>query len=167
MVLFTGGTTLTPTFTPATGITGNVTLTLTANGNPPCSPATSSMTLNIQARPTANAGPDGTICQGHAYTVSGASESNASSYLWTSTGLGTLTNATNNLTPTYTPAPGEIGFVTLTLTVTGNAPCGTVSDQMVIDFTQSATITTQPSGTTICSGSTYTMTVIAGADPAH
>ena len=54
-----------------------VMLTLTANGNSPCLAATSHMTLTIKAKPTANAGPDGAMCQGKPYTVSGATASNA------------------------------------------------------------------------------------------
>ncbi len=77
--------------------------------------------------PTAFAGPDDFGTVGIPYLITGATASNYASLLWTKSGTGTLTNATT-LNPSYTP--NTTGFVTLTLTVTGNAPCGVATDAM-------------------------------------
>jgi len=165
--LFDDSHTLHPTYSPSlSDITaGTVTLTLTAHGLGNCANAISSMVLTILPRPVVEAGPDGTMCEGHPFTVAAgtASVTNAVSFVWTAPGPGLLTNALNNLTPTYTPAPGQIGFVTLTLTATGNDPCGTVSDQATVEFKASAIITSQPVGAIVCSGSNHLMTVVATA----
>jgi len=51
---FTGGSTLTPTYTPSAAdiLAGSVTLTLTATGNAPCNDAISTMVLTINPSPT-------------------------------------------------------------------------------------------------------------------
>ena len=51
---FTGGSTLTPTYTPSAAdiLAGSVTLTLTATGNTPCGDETSTMILTIDPLPT-------------------------------------------------------------------------------------------------------------------
>ncbi|MEI7725305.1 MAG: T9SS type A sorting domain-containing protein, partial [Bacteroidota bacterium] len=154
---------LNPVYTPSAAdiTTGFVTLTLTSGGLGSCLPVSDPMLLTITTQAVVEAGPGGTICQDKPFTVSGASVDHAVSYVWTAPGPGILTNAVNNLTPTYTPAAGQIGFVTLTLTATGTGTCGTVADQTTIEFKPSAIITTQPEGATLCSGSTHTMTVAA------
>jgi gliding motility-associated-like protein len=117
---------------------GQVILTLTTNAGAPCSAVSDNMTLVIPKAAVANAGPDQSICQDNPYTISGASTQNQSSILWTHNGLGTLTGA-NTITPTYNPAAGETGQVTLTLTVTPFAPCQVVTDQMILTISKSST----------------------------
>jgi gliding motility-associated-like protein len=138
-----GVTTLTPTYIPAPYETGPVTLTLTVTGNQPCGTVSDQMTLDITPAPEAYAGPDVSICEGSAYTISGATASNYNGILWISNGLGTLTNA-STLTPTYTPATNEVGTVTLTLTVYGYIPCGTATDFMLLQITPKATADAGP-----------------------
>jgi len=115
--------------TPADILNGNVLLVLTVQGLAPCGSSSDTMNLILNAAPMANAGPDASTCSSSSYTVSGASITGASVIQWTHNGTGNLIGA-NSLTPTYVPAPGESGVVVLTMTVTGNAPCGQVSDQM-------------------------------------
>ncbi len=117
-----GATTLTPTYTAAGGDIGNtVTLTMTVSNNP-CTAATATYTVNVNALPTASAGGSQTICQNGTATVSGASSSNGT-ILWTENGVGSITAGATTLTPTYTPAAGDVGnTVTLTMTVS-NSPC--------------------------------------------
>jgi gliding motility-associated-like protein len=155
---FVDATVLHPIYTPSSAdiTAGSVVLTLQANGNAPCTSVLSSMTLTIVRAPVANAGPDGTTCQNQAFTVSGATAQYFSSLLWTDNGSGTLSGA-GTLTPTYYPAPYETGPVTLTLTVTGNAPCGSVSSQMTLTIVPSPIADAGPDAT-ICEGSTYTVT---------
>ncbi|MCX6246582.1 MAG: hypothetical protein NTW10_02510, partial [Bacteroidetes bacterium] len=97
---FNNQTIINPIYTPSAAdiSAGTVTLTLTANANAPCTNANNSMTLTITKAPVANAGPNGSTCQGTAYTVGGASASNYLTILWTAPGPGVLTNA-STLTP--------------------------------------------------------------------
>ena len=133
---FSGGTTLTPTYTPSTAdiAAGNVTLTLTALGNSPCSDATSTMVLTIIPAPTVDAGPDDAICGGIPYVfVSGPTTTNSTVVLWSTSGDGTFTGSTT-LIPIYTPGTVDIanGTVNLTITATGTAPCTTVANTMTL-----------------------------------
>ncbi|NVO20837.1 MAG: gliding motility-associated C-terminal domain-containing protein, partial [Bacteroidetes bacterium] len=154
---FNNATTLNPIYTPsAADITaGTVTLTVTANSSAPCVSASDAMTLNISRQATANAGTDATICEGSAFTVSTATANYAATTTWTHNGLGTLTGA-NTLTPTYTPAAGETGVITLTLTATSASPCVDATDQMTITITPAATVSAGPDAT-ICETGTYNL----------
>ena len=117
---------LAATYTPGAGdiAAGSVTLTLTATSIPPCNTNVSdAMTLDIQALPEANAGPDDTVEEGNSYTLSGTA-SGHQSVLWTTAGDGTFDDATL-LNATYTPGTADIdnGSVVLTLTASAVAPC--------------------------------------------
>jgi gliding motility-associated-like protein len=157
-----GANTLYPTYYPAAFETGPVTLTLTVTGNLPCGTATDQMTLNIVPAPTADAGPDATICEGSAYTVTGATASNDIGILWVSSGLGTLNNATT-LFPTYIPATNEVGPVNMSMTVYGNAPCLAVGDNMVIMITPQATAYAGPDISS-CGASSIPLTAATAAN---
>ena len=89
----------------------------------------------VTSAPTVDAGSNEVICQQEIFNFSsqstGASVSEASSFIWTTTGLGFLSNA-NNLTPSYTPSPGESGDIVFTLTANGNGSCSLVQDQMTL-----------------------------------
>jgi hypothetical protein len=116
---------------------GSVILKLIVNGAPPCSAVADSMTLSLYTAPIVNAGPDEVTCSNMPYTISNATVSGSTSIQWTHTGSGIL-NASNTLTPTYIPAVGESGNITLTLTASGTAPCGSVSNQMILSVNPSA-----------------------------
>lgn len=104
-------------------------LTPTANSNV--------VTMTVTAAPQVNAGSAMTTCGLTAYTfANGASNSNTTGIVWTENGAGSITSGSTTLTPTYTPAAGDLGnVVTFTLTGTGNAPCGTVIDQVTLAVT--------------------------------
>jgi len=141
---FTGGTTLTPTYNPGANdiSSGQVTLTLTANGVAPCTNINDNMKLTISKLPIVDAGLPGSVCAGLSYAVSGASASNFNTVLWTTSGGGSFVNATT-LTPTYTPDATDIsnGSVLLTLTAYGNSPCGDVSKNVNLTINQGITTT--------------------------
>ena len=153
-----GANTLTPTYTSDISDAGNtVTLTMTVTSNNACAPqtATASYSILVLPTPTANAGSDVTLCAGTAYTVVGASATNNSSVLWIATGgTGVLTNA-NTISPTYTPAVGDVN-VTLELTSNGNTPCGNTNDQMTISYVSSPTANAGPD-LTICANELATL----------
>ena len=151
-----------PIYTPsAADITaGSIVLTLTAYGNAPCSDATDNMTLTINLPPSANAGPDASICEGSTHTLNGTA-SNYSSLLWTSSGTGSF-NDPNIEDPIYTPSAADIsaGSVVLTLTAYGNAPCGNATDNMTLTIVPAAIADAGPDAT-ICAGSSHTLSATA------
>jgi uncharacterized RmlC-like cupin family protein len=155
---FSNPTDLHPIYTPSAAdiFAGSVVLTVQANANTPCSSVTSSMTLSITKAPLANAGPSATICQGTAFTVSGATASNYASILWTAPGPGVLTNATT-LIPTYTPTTGQTGNVVLTLTANPNPGCSSPAiSTMILTINASATASAGGNAS-ICEGSIYAL----------
>jgi hypothetical protein len=161
----TNASTLTPTYTPGAGETGVVTLTLTAGASSACSAAISTMVITIKGAATANAGADATICEtAGSHTLAGAA-TNYSSFLWTTNGTGTFSNATTTLSPVYTPSAADIaaGSVNLTLNVTGNAPCGSTSDAMVLTIRRQASVNAG-SDATVCEGSVFTVSTATSAN---
>ena len=124
-----GGTTLTPTYTAATGDAGQtVTLTMTVTSNhASCSSATATATytVNVNPLPTATAGGNQTICSTGTATVSGASAGNGTIVWTTSNGGGTFTNGTT-ATPTYAAVSADAGkAIVLTMTVSSTIACST------------------------------------------
>jgi len=135
---FTGGNTLTPTYTPgAADITaGNVSLIISATSVAPCSViAADTMVLSIIPAPVSNAGADISICENTSLNIIDASVSNVVSMVWSTSGTGTFSNA-GIVNPIYTPSVADIasGSVMLTLTVTGNALCAPAIDQKLVTF---------------------------------
>ncbi|MEI8048077.1 MAG: SBBP repeat-containing protein, partial [Bacteroidota bacterium] len=122
-------TSISPTYVPALGETGLVTLTLVASGTSPCPDVTDAMQLEIQEYPTAFAGNNASICQNVTYTIPGAAATNYSAYNWSENGAGFLTE-TNTLSPTYHPGTNEAGMVTITLTATGLSNCVPATNSM-------------------------------------
>jgi len=150
--------TLTPTYVPQIGETGNITLTLTVYANAPCANATDQMLLSILPQPAATAGENATICGGETFVPVTAWASNYNSILWTTSGTGTFDNPAI-LHPTYTPSQADInnGSVILTLTAYGNEPCGDISDPMTLTIIPSPTANAGSDAAT-CEGTPYTVT---------
>jgi gliding motility-associated-like protein len=119
---------------------GTVTLTLTSVGNGNCIPVTSTITITIPPAPTANAGPNQTLCANNALATLNGSVTNANGGIWTG-GAGTFNPSATALSATYTPTAGELsaGSVSLTLTTTGIGNCIAVSDVMNITYTLAPT----------------------------
>ena len=111
---------------------GGAKLILAAGGNPPCVAGSDTLTLTFSAAPAAMAGPDGNICTGKTYTVSGAAAFNSTGVYWNLEGNGNLENG-STLSPVVTPYPGETNL-TLTLFAHGLSACSDsiASDQMNI-----------------------------------
>ena len=154
--ILTGETTFTPTYTPAAGELGQVILTLNATGASECPVATDQMILTILPKAMVNAGTDATICENTSYMVSSATAAHYSSLLWTAPGPGVLSGETS-LTPTYAPAPGQTGDITLTLTAGGISPCLAAIDGMILHILPAA-IAHAGNDATICEGSDYQLT---------
>ncbi|MCX7954699.1 MAG: PKD domain-containing protein [Bacteroidales bacterium] len=128
----------TATYTPTAGelAAGFVQLTATTTGNGNCNAVSDNMIITFTDAPTANAGPDKTVCANNPTVQLEGSVSGATGGIWTG-GSGTFSPNNTTLNATYTPSASEIaaGSVTLTLTTTGNGNCNAVSDQMVITIT--------------------------------
>ncbi|MBK8498602.1 MAG: gliding motility-associated C-terminal domain-containing protein, partial [Flavobacteriales bacterium] len=129
---------------------GSATLTLTTTGNGSCAPASDQMSITFGAAPTANAGPDQTICANNASAVLNGAVTIATGGIW-SGGNGTYTPNSGALNATYMPTAAEIaaGTVTLTLTTVGNGNSNPVSDQMVITITP-APVVNAGANITVC-----------------
>ncbi len=152
-------TTLNAVYTPPSGYTGNITMTLTTNDPAgACGPAIDQMIITINPPATVNAGSDQTICAGSTVTLAGTRGGSATSSTWTTSGTGTFNNA-SSLTAIYTPSAADITAGTVTLTLTTNdptGPCTAVSDVMVITINPAATVNAGPDQG-VCAGSTVTL----------
>lgn len=157
---------LNPVYTPdASDVeAGNVTITLTAN---PGSDAQVSdqMVLSLTKTPVANAGLDATVCEGSTVQLNGVAE-NYSGILWTTSGNGTFDNPLS-LNAIYTPGTEDISIrnVTLTLSATGNTPCGEANDAINLQINPLPTATLNGNAT-VCAGETVTLTInLTGTAP--
>jgi gliding motility-associated-like protein len=155
---FSDPTVMNPTYYPSFSdiINGTVSLLLTAAGNVPCPNVSDQMILTISRSPLVYAGDDATICGNSSYTVPDATAEFTSSYLWTTTGAGSLSGSTS-LTPTYSPAPGETGEVMLILTGIANAPCINTTDTLLIQILSEPIVSAGPD-TTICANGSCQVT---------
>ena len=142
------------TYTPALGDNGTVMFVLTAQAINPCTLAASdNVYITYQEGPMVYAGSDETICDGSSYQLAGTAQF-VSSVLW-SGGLGTFDDPTL-LSAIYTPAVGEIGSVTLTLTGYPIIPSADpVTDVMVLTL-QNAPVVYAGADAIITRGMSYT-----------
>jgi gliding motility-associated-like protein len=130
---------LTTTYVPSLAdiISGSITLTLTSSNNGGCNPVTSTMVVTVVPGPTANAGPDQTVCANSATVPLAGSFSLATGGIWSSSGTGTFSpnNITMNANYVASPADTTAGSVLLFLTTTGNGLCFADVDTMQVFFT--------------------------------
>ena len=128
-IQWTGGTgtwtssnTITPTYKPSAAeiSLGEVSLTLTAQGNGNCEPVSDTMTMFITKKPVLTIGSNFEICVGESLAISDVSGVNAASYAWSPS---EFFDDPTSLQAVYTPATGVTGSVELTLTATPNSPC--------------------------------------------
>ena len=93
-------------------------LTFTTTGNGFCDPASDVVNVIIIPEPTADAGPDDTICINNPSITLSGSSTNANTFYWTG-GLGTFSDSSSLIT-SYTPSDVELSLktpITLTLHV--------------------------------------------------
>ena len=143
-------TSMTPTYVPGPGETGNITLTLTIMGTNSCAAESSVDTriLTITPLPDVDAGTDATICAANTLILN-AVQQFCSSVLWTSSGDGIFADATQSGT-VYTPGVADIAAGTVTLTITG-AGTGTCSglndaDQLTVTIDPMPAVNAGPDG---------------------
>ncbi len=113
---------------------GLVTLTLTVKGILPCGDASSQMCLSLVPSASVDIFDEIVVCK-NSDVVLQPLASNYSSALWTTSGSGNFDNP-YSLNATYIPGNLDfiVGSVTLTITVMGNGPCGSVSDNARVVF---------------------------------
>ena len=148
---------------PSTSSAGTYSVTFQIAASNGCSLVNKSTSVTITAAPTAVAGNPVSVCSNSSASItSGASATNYSSVLWTSSGsAGTITNPTSLTIATYTPSAADIaaGSVTLTLKANGNGNCGPATSTKTLSITSPTPITNiAASPSTICLGSPSNLT---------
>ncbi|HZK09146.1 MAG TPA: T9SS type A sorting domain-containing protein [Bacteroidales bacterium] len=135
---------LNATYTPSEAdiLAGSVELCLWAFDNSAClGEYKDCMNLTILPPPTANAGPDATICETDVFTTA-PEVANYSGVLWTTEGTGSFGDATSPIT-TYMPSEADIleGSVELCIEVYSVEPCQiTATDCMTLTIQLSPVI---------------------------
>lgn len=140
----------------------NILLTFTTNDPVgPCPAISDQMIIFIDQVPTANAGPDLTICNGSSARLAGSFSGSATSATW-SGGAGTFSPNNADLNATYTPTASEIALGSVALTLTTNdpaGPCNAANDQMTIIINPLA-LANVGADQTICFGNTITLQAV-------
>ena len=120
----------------------NFKLVLTSTGNGFCPAVTDTLTVDLQAAPIVNAGPDQSYCANNAtIQLNGVMQSiSGLGGIWTG-GAGTFTPNNKATNAKYKPTAGEIASGTLTLTFSSisNGICPVKSDDVTFTFTPAPT----------------------------
>jgi hypothetical protein len=112
------------------------------------------MKISIVAEPTANAGPNQTICEGGNLPLvdPNITATNYNLLVWSTLGDGSFTNV-NNLNPTYTPGTNDrlSGQVTLRLEALPNSPCASSDiSEMLLSITRIPLVDAGPASIDYC-----------------
>lgn len=159
------GTTVSTSLTYTATAAGPYSFIVYDQNYPKCPQTITNVLVSVDPVPTANAGPDQTIC-GNSVTLNGT-VTNATGGIWSGgSGVFTPNNTAGNAT--YTPTTTELnsGTIVLTYTSTGNGTCNSASDQVVIHISPPTNVTlTAPS--VVCYNQTATITanVTSGLGP--
>ncbi|MES2512996.1 MAG: PKD domain-containing protein [Bacteroidota bacterium] len=137
-------TAFTNTYTPTpTEISaGSVYLVLASTNNGNCKQVKDSLLVTFTGAPVTSAGLDLSACKNNPITaLSGNVSGPTTTGMW-SGGTGTFNPGNSSLNSLYTPSASEIaaGSVSLTLTSTFNGNCNQTVDNVVINFTNPATV---------------------------
>lgn len=120
--------------------------------------------------PSANAGPDKTVCKVSPTTMLNGTVTGATGGIW-SGGGGTFSPNNTTLNATYTPTPLELttGFVDLTLTTSGSGTCQAASDIVRISYDNfTGVVTVVPTAVNCFGGNNGSAIVnVTGGSPPH
>jgi hypothetical protein len=160
---FSSGTTVNSEF-PIIHFDDFDTYTITVTHQNTCGTVTKTQKITFVQAPTVDAGIDQNICASNPTApLSGSITGSYTSYQWVG-GNGTFSAGRNSLVTTYTPSNAEITAGTVTLTLQANtalpAPCNIVTDDITINITPTAFITSPPSAA-LCSGQPLNYTITA------
>ncbi len=136
---------------------GGIVLTLTSTGNQGCQPATDTKNIFFSPLPVVDAGQASSCADGSGVPLNGAI-GNATGAEWTTSGTGSFSPSTTDLSTFYTPSADDLtaGSVTLTLTTTGNNLCPHESDDLVLTLIPTPEADAG-SNLTTCENSTITL----------
>jgi subtilisin family serine protease len=144
---------------------GEVTITLIANGYGHCDDMEASFQLSFSPDPQVFVGEDQSVCSNMPVMVN-AEVAYATALLWTTNGTGSFENGDSSEV-TYHPSPEDIaiGSVLLMLTATGVEGCVEVTDQLNVEFIMAPTV--EVSGLMeICQGDATEITLhLTGSGP--
>jgi len=133
---------------------GQAVLTLTVNG-PEGEIKTDQMNVSISKQAFINALQDVELCTGSPVIIA-ATAVNQTSVSWTTSGTGTFVDP-SSLNAEYQPSAEDLtnGTVTLTILATSDAPCGDVSEDVLVTFLPLPTAAFSTDNV-ICAGETAT-----------
>ena len=159
---FDDPTSLQAVYTPATGVTGPVELTLTATPNSPCAKDVVAIkTITIIEPPVVDAGTGFSFCEeSNQFTISDASINGAYTGIsWATNGSGGSLTGNSSLTPTYIPSAQDYinGSVLFTMEVSGNGTCPVETDTILVTLIPNPSATIPASNASICAGESYTI----------
>lgn len=119
---------LNPTYTPPLDFIGSITFTLTSTTpTAPCTIATATFTTNFNTEATVATGTYDPLCENGSIILNGSIGGAASTAIWTTLNGGAFSDP-NSLNSTFTPPPGYVGAITLTLTTNDpDGPCEATS----------------------------------------
>ncbi|SDG75267.1 PKD-like domain-containing protein [Psychroflexus sediminis] len=117
---------LNPVYTPPAGYTGGITFTLESdNSGTLCSEQKDDHYVEVLEAPEVDAGNYEPLCIDDTISLNGSFGGSASSITWTSSDGGSFSNPADP-NSTFTPPPGFVG--TLTLTITTDDPAGSCTE---------------------------------------
>ena len=154
---------LNPTYKPSAAdiSTGFATLRLTVTGLGPCAQTYSdTITINIDALPIADAGPDVITCGTSPVSIDASGTLNAANLVWTlPSGITGTLNLGDPYRPIFTPSLADLSYVgpiTLSLEAFSGNTCVSSTDTVDITITPPPIVDIAPVEATICDGSNYT-----------
>ncbi|MBK7212025.1 MAG: gliding motility-associated C-terminal domain-containing protein [Bacteroidales bacterium] len=162
--LLTGINTLTPSYTPASGESGMIILTLKAIGLPMCPDRVDQKMLEVIPSVTYTSSENIETCDTTPVAITNITAQHYSSCMWTTNGTGMIDDPTK-LNPIYTPGTTDIanGNVTLTFTLTGILPCANQSDHISLTINKNPRVDAGQD-TIICEKNTYVASGVSVTD---
>lgn len=140
---------------PADTLAGNISISLTSTNNGSCFPVTDILIVSYTPSPTLVAVPDITVCANNASVPLSASYTVNTGVQWSSSGTGIFSPDNTQVNPVYYPSSGDtsVGFVSISVTTTGNGNCLPVQDQVNITITPAPNVFAG-SDTVLCTNTT-------------
>ncbi len=164
---FSDPATLNPVYTPSSGESGPVSLTLIAHSFPPCPNDTSVLILFYNMNAYVDAGLSDTTCENISFSLSNSAASGYKSLNWITGGSGTFSDPAI-LHPTYIPSQEDIqqGMVTLILEAFPESPCLPVTDSMQLYIGRYPTATAGTGGS-VCDINPFRVTDASAVNYSH
>jgi len=158
---------LNPVYIPSSGDTGRIQFTLIGFAFPPCNNDSSAVSLYYHTAPSADAGPDGMVCEGNIFHITSSSALNYEELHWNTSGSGSFSDP-EILHPQYFPSAEDVktGVVKLTLRATPTIPCSSASDSMSLTLGK-APVASAGTGGVICGGSPFQVVNAQAANYSH